>query len=107
MEVRTSVFSQSPGRAQQQNHGANKLTYYVLFDEHDLGQARGHKSSGTGNKGTAALEHKDQKRGLKLLVCTVCELMGCVRNVVLIKCIFGSGKPRGGRDFGWEGTRAR
>jgi hypothetical protein len=35
------------------------------------------------------------------------ELMGWVRNVVLIKCIFGSGKPKGGRDFGWEGTRAR
>jgi hypothetical protein len=33
--------------------------------------------------------------------------MGWVRNVVLIKCIFGSGKPRGGRDSGWEGTRAR
>ncbi len=32
------------------------------------------------------------------------ELMGWVRNVVLIKCIFGSGKPKGGRDFGWEGT---
>ncbi len=25
----------------------------------------------------------------------VSELMGWVRNVVLIKCIFGSGKPRG------------
>jgi hypothetical protein len=35
---------------------------------------------------------------------TVRELMGRVRNVVLIKCIFGSGKPKGGRDFGWEGT---
>jgi hypothetical protein len=32
------------------------------------------------------------------------ELMGRVRNVVLIKCIFGSGKPKGGRDFGWEDT---
>ena len=61
--MRTSVFAQSPGRAQQQNHGANKLTYYVMFDEHDLGQARGHESSGTGNKGTAAREHTDQKRG--------------------------------------------
>ncbi len=29
------------------------------------------------------------------LVLTVSELMGWVRNVVLIKCIFGSGKPRG------------
>jgi hypothetical protein len=38
---------------------------------------------------------------------SVCELMGWVRNVILIKCIFGSGKPWGGRDFGWEGTRAR
>ncbi len=36
----------------------------------------------------------------------VCELMGWVRNVVLIKYIFGSGKSRGGRDFGREGTRA-
>jgi hypothetical protein len=35
---------------------------------------------------------------------TVRELMGRVRNVVLIKYIFGSGKPKGGRDFGWEGT---
>ncbi len=26
---------------------------------------------------------------------TVSELMGWVRNVVLIKCLFGSGKPRG------------
>ncbi len=32
------------------------------------------------------------------------ELRGRVRNVVLIKCIFGSKKPKGGRDFGWEGT---
>jgi hypothetical protein len=31
---------------------------------------------------------------------SVRELMGRVRNVVLIKCIFGSGKPKGGRDFG-------
>ncbi len=38
---------------------------------------------------------------------TVRELMGWVRNIVLIKCIFGSGKPGGGRDFGWEGKRAR
>ncbi len=30
----------------------------------------------------------------------VSKLMGWVRNVVLIKCICGSGKPRGGRDFG-------
>ncbi len=35
------------------------------------------------------------------------ELVGWVRNVVLIECIFGSGKPKGGRDFGWEGTWAR
>jgi hypothetical protein len=28
-------------------------------------------------------------------VTTVSELVGWVRNVVLIKCIFGSGKPRG------------
>jgi hypothetical protein len=41
------------------------------------------------------------------LVVGVWGLVGWVRNVVLIKCIFGSGKPRGGRDFGWEGTRAR
>ncbi len=34
---------------------------------------------------------------------SVRELMGWVRNVALIKCIFGSGKPKGGRDFGWEG----
>jgi hypothetical protein len=27
------------------------------------------------------------------------ELMGWVRNVVLIKCIFGSGKTRGGSGF--------
>ncbi len=38
---------------------------------------------------------------------SVHELMGWVHNVVLIKCIFGSGKPKGGRDFGWEGTWAR
>jgi hypothetical protein len=38
---------------------------------------------------------------------SVHELMGWVQNVVLIKCIFGSGKPKGGRDFGWEGTWAR
>ncbi len=30
------------------------------------------------------------------------ELMGWVRNVVLIKCIFGSGKPKGGPGF-WVG----
>jgi hypothetical protein len=42
----------------------------------------------------------------KTILC-VCELMGWVRNVVLIKCIFGFGKPKGGRDFGWEGTWAR
>jgi hypothetical protein len=68
--VRTSVYAQSPGRAQQQNHGANKQTCYVLFDEHDLGQARGHESSRTGNEGTAAWEHTDQKRGQKLFVFT-------------------------------------
>jgi hypothetical protein len=28
--------------------------------------------------------------------------MGRVRNVILIRCIFGSGKPKGGRDFGWR-----
>jgi hypothetical protein len=39
--------------------------------------------------------------------CIVRELMGWVRNVALIKCIFGSRKPKGGRDFGWEGTWAR
>jgi hypothetical protein len=38
-----------------------------------------------------------------LIIVIVSELMGWVRNVVLIKCIFGSGKPRGGQDFGWEG----
>jgi hypothetical protein len=31
----------------------------------------------------------------KCAIINVCELMGWVRNVVLIKCIFGSGKPRG------------
>ncbi len=31
---------------------------------------------------------------------TVSELVGWVRNVVLIKCIFGSGKPRGVRISG-------
>ncbi len=31
---------------------------------------------------------------------TVSELMGWVRNVALIKCIFGSGKPRGVRISG-------
>jgi hypothetical protein len=40
-------------------------------------------------------------------IAIVRELMGWVRNVVLIKCIFGSGKPKGGRDFGWEGKWAR
>ncbi len=30
---------------------------------------------------------------------TVRELMGRVCNVVLIKCIFGSGKPKGGSGF--------
>ncbi len=49
-------------------------------------------------KGSPEKRHRDR---------FVCELMGWVRNVVLIKCIFGSGKPRGGWDFGWEGTRAR
>jgi hypothetical protein len=33
--------------------------------------------------------------------------MGRVRNVVLIKCTFGSGKPKGGRDFGRGGTWVR
>ncbi len=36
----------------------------------------------------------------------VCELMGRVRNVVLIECTSGLGKPKRGRDFGWEGTLA-
>ncbi len=36
----------------------------------------------------------------------VCELMGRVRNVVLIECTLGLGKPKRGRDFGWEGTLA-
>jgi hypothetical protein len=35
-------------------------------------------------------------------VIAVCELMGWVRNVVLIKCIFGSRKPRGRSGF-WVG----
>jgi hypothetical protein len=35
-------------------------------------------------------------------VITVRELMGWVRNVVLIKCIFGTGKPKGGSGF-WMG----
>ncbi len=37
---------------------------------------------------------------------TVCELMGRVRNVVLIECTLGLGKPKKGRDSGWEGTLA-
>ncbi len=37
---------------------------------------------------------------------TVCELMGRVRNVVLIECTLGPGKPKRGRDFGREGTLA-
>jgi hypothetical protein len=32
--------------------------------------------------------------------------MGRVRNVVLIECTLGLGKPKKGRDFGWEGTLA-
>ncbi len=36
-------------------------------------------------------------------IITVSELVGWVRNVVLIKCIFGSGKPKRGRDFGGGG----
>jgi hypothetical protein len=36
----------------------------------------------------------------------VCELMGRVRNVVLIECTLDLGKPKKGRDFGWEGTLA-
>jgi hypothetical protein len=32
---------------------------------------------------------------------SVSEHLGWVRNVVLIKCIFGSGKPRGVRISGW------
>ncbi len=32
--------------------------------------------------------------------------MGRVRNVVLIECTLGLGKPKRGRDFGWEGTLA-
>jgi hypothetical protein len=39
------------------------------------------------------------KRGVKA------SIWGWVRNVVLIKCIFGSGKPRGGQDFGVGATR--
>ncbi len=31
----------------------------------------------------------------KIIEVSVSELVGWVRNVVLIKCIFGSGKPRG------------
>ncbi len=34
------------------------------------------------------------------------ELMGQVRNVVLIKCTLDLGKPRRGWDFGREGTWA-
>jgi hypothetical protein len=37
---------------------------------------------------------------------TVCELMGRVRNVVLIECTLDLGKPKKGRDFGREGTLA-
>ncbi len=37
---------------------------------------------------------------------SVRELMGRVHNVVLIKCILDLGNPRGGPDFGWEGTWA-
>ncbi len=36
----------------------------------------------------------------------VCELMGRVRNVVLIECTLDLGKPKRGRDFGWEGMLA-
>jgi hypothetical protein len=32
--------------------------------------------------------------------------MGRVRNVVLIECTLGLGKPKKGRDLGWEGTLA-
>ncbi len=32
--------------------------------------------------------------------------MGRVRNVVLIECTLGLGKPKRGRDFGREGTLA-
>ncbi len=32
--------------------------------------------------------------------------MGRVRNVVLIECTLGRGKPKRGRDFGREGTLA-
>ncbi len=35
---------------------------------------------------------QDKEKGFAV---HVSELMGWVRNVVLIKCIFGSGKPRG------------
>ncbi len=35
------------------------------------------------------------------------ELVGRVRNVVLIKCILDFGKPKRGWNFGWEGTGAR
>ncbi len=37
---------------------------------------------------------------------SVRELMGRVRNVVLIKCILDLGNPKGGWDFGREGTWA-
>ncbi len=37
---------------------------------------------------------------------SVCELMGRVRNVVLIEYTLDLGKPKRGRDFGQEGTLA-
>ncbi len=39
--------------------------------------------------------HRSALLHLQTLVLSVSELVGWVRNVALIKCIFGSGKPRG------------
>ncbi len=46
------------------------------------------------------------KRVCVLELVSVSEHLGRVRNVVLIKCIFGSGRPPGGRDFGQGATWA-
>ncbi len=40
-------------------------------------------------------------------IAVVCELMGWVRNVILIKCTFGSGKPKGAGILGGKGMWAR
>ncbi len=42
----------------------------------------------------------------KCLAINVCELMGRVHNVILIKCMLDPGKPQRGWDFEREGTWA-